>query len=142
MNAANTSAIQGTSVPPVVGSLAGLAGLDGGALGGALSGALTSMRTTWPMPGGNPNPKFETYSLPSGPKVIAVGNVRPVATGSNVPLAVRRTTWPEPAAAGPGKPGVVSVSRAYSRPWLSKLTHSTEVTPRPKTSICPLGVIL
>src|SRR5262249_20656614 len=45
----------------------------------------TSMRRICPAPAGAPKPMFETYSAPSGPKVIAVGKVRPVAIVSSVP---------------------------------------------------------
>src|SRR5262245_40700706 len=51
--------------------------------GAASGGGPRSTRTTWPGPGcvgspsGMPKPKFETYRLPSGPNVIAVGNTSP-----------------------------------------------------------------
>src|SRR5260370_41457191 len=96
--------------------------------------ALVLMRTICPAPGGAPKPMFETYRAPSGPKVIPVGNVRPVATVVSVPLPLTHTTWPEVAAApGPGKPATVSVSKAYRRPWASNATPSTAVRPAAAT---------
>src|SRR5438034_4425173 len=105
--------------------------------------ALVLIRTICPAPGtGTPKPLFETYRAPSGPKVIPVGNVRPVATVVSEPSPLTHTTWPEPAAAGPGKPATVSVSKAYSRPRALKATPSTVVRPDAATLMLPLGVIL
>ena len=40
----------------------------------------TVIRRIWPSPGaGPPKPRLDTYSAPSGPRVIAVGNDSPVA---------------------------------------------------------------
>ena len=40
----------------------------------------TVIRRIWPSPGvGPPKPRFDTYSAPSGPTVMAVGNDSPVA---------------------------------------------------------------
>src|SRR5260370_10570569 len=106
--------------------------------------ALVLIRTICPAPGtGTPKPLFETYRAPSGPKVIPVGNVRPVATVVSEPSPLTHTTWPEVAAApGPGKPATVSVSRAYSRPRPSNATPSTAVRPAAASLMLPLGVIL
>src|SRR6266478_8178660 len=102
-----------------------------------------SIRTICPAPGvGTPKPKFETYSLPSGPKVIPVGKVKPEATVVSVSLPLTHTTRPEPTAAGPGNPATVSVSKAYRRPRASKATPSTVVRPDAAALILPLGVIL
>src|SRR5579864_8018778 len=89
--------------------------------------ALVAIRTICPTPGGAPKPMFETYSLPSGPKVIPVGKVRHVATVLSVPLPLTHTTVPEPKALGPGSPATVSVSKAYRRPRASNATPSTAV---------------
>src|SRR5260370_31180532 len=103
--------------------------------------ALVSIRTICPAPAvGTPKPMFETYSLPSGPKVIPVGKVRPVATVLSVPSPLTHTTVPEPTAWGPGKPATVSVSRAYRRPRASNATPSTAVRPEAATLTLPLGV--
>src|SRR5258708_24199972 len=100
---------------------------------------LVLMRQIWPAPGGARKPMFETYSLPSGPKVIPVGNVRPVATVLSVPFPLTHTTWPEPIALGPGKPATVSVSRAYRRPRASNATPSTAVRTDTATITRPHG---
>src|SRR2546425_869179 len=105
--------------------------------------ALVAIRRICPAPApGTPKPTFETYRAPSGPKVIPVGNVRPVATVVSEPSPLTHTTWPVPAAWGPGKPATVSVSRAYRRPRASNATPSTAVRPDAAALILPLGVIL
>src|SRR6266516_2377221 len=102
-----------------------------------------SMRTICPAPGlGIPKPLLETYSLPSGPKVRAVGNVRLEATVLSVQLPLTNTTLPEPAAVSPDWPGVVSVSRANIWPCESNSTPTTVVSPAAATWRLPLGVIL
>src|SRR5215813_4583065 len=46
----------------------------------------TVIRRIWPSPGaGPPKPRLDTYSAPSGPRVIAVGNDSPVAITVCVP---------------------------------------------------------
>ena len=64
---------------------------------------LVAIRTICPAPGGAPKPMFDTYRAPSGPKVIPVGKVRPVATVLSVPLPLTHTTVPEPKALGTGE---------------------------------------
>src|SRR5260370_42235934 len=92
--------------------------------------ALVLMRTICPAPGGAPKPMFETYRAPSGPKVIPVGNVRPVATVVSVPLPLTHTTWPAVAAApGPGEPATVSASKADRRAGASNATPRTAGRP-------------
>src|SRR5260370_6630083 len=91
--------------------------------------ALVLMRTICPAPGGAPKPMFETYRAPSGPKVIPVGNVRPVATVLSVPFPLTHTTWPEPITLGPRNPATVSGVRSYIRPRESHATPTTAVTP-------------
>ena len=50
--------------------------------------------TTSPKPtGGGPKPTFETYSGPSGPKVIAVGTNNPVGISSRVSSSRTRSTF-------------------------------------------------
>jgi len=75
-------------------------------------------------------------------KVIAVGNVRPVAMVVFVPSWLTRTISPLPTAAGPGKPGTVSVSRAYRWPCLSNATPSTAVKPEATSLTLPSAVRL
>src|SRR6516164_6096412 len=51
----------------------------------------------WPSPGaGPPKPRLDTYSAPSGPRVIAVGNDNPVAITVWAPEGSIRTTRPVP----------------------------------------------
>ena len=54
------------------------------------------------------------YSAPSGPMVIAVGNEKPLAITVWRPDGSICTTRPVPSSAGPGKPGAVIDSSAYS----------------------------
>jgi hypothetical protein len=68
----------------------------------------SAIRTISPVPGAAA-PKFDTYKLPSGPKVMPVGNVRPVAASLIDPESLNRTTFPVP---GAGFPGSVDSSRA------------------------------
>ncbi len=90
--------------------------------------ALVSIRTICPAPAvGTPKPMFETYSLPSGPKVIPVGKVRPVATVLSVPSPLTHTTVPVPTAWGPGKPVTVSVSK-WSRLRSGKCGRGRDIT--------------
>jgi DNA topoisomerase-3 len=60
----------------------------------------------WPNPGGAA-PKFETYSAPSGPMVIAVGTMSPVRMSSVWPEGLTRTILPLP---GFGKPAAADNS--------------------------------
>jgi hypothetical protein len=69
------------------------------------------MRTTCPAPGGKPKPKFDTYSAPSGPNVIPVGNVRPVAMVCTLPACSLRTS-PVP---GVGFPATVLNQNSQNR---------------------------
>ena len=61
-------------------------------------------------------PQFETYSLPSGPNVIAVGQFRPEAILSHPPEAFKRTSIPLFAVNGAGAKKPVNASSAYRRP--------------------------
>src|SRR5258708_26572738 len=80
--------------------------------------ALVSIRTICPVPAvGNPKPMFETYSLPSGPKVIPVGKVRPVATVLSVPSPLTHTTMPVPTAWGPGRSEERRVGKECRSRW-------------------------
>src|SRR5207248_1304691 len=45
---------------------------------------------------GGPNPQFETYRFPSGPKVIPVGRESPEAISSTLPEWFTRRTFPVP----------------------------------------------
>src|SRR4030095_10696855 len=97
----------------------------------------TVMRTISPAPGGVPNPAFETYKNPSGPKVIDVGRNNPVAISSSVSPSRTRNTFP---VNGVGSGLSVVFSRMYINPRLSKATPSTVVTPVTSVWRLPLGV--
>jgi len=65
----------------------------------------TTIRTIVPNPiGGGPNPKFDTYSAPSGPNVMPVGKKRFSAMIVAAPDGSIRTTRP---VLGVGSPGAV-----------------------------------
>jgi hypothetical protein len=66
-----------------------------------------SIRTICPGPGPKPKIKVESYMSPSGPKVMAVGKVKPDATVCNEPEDLIRKTFPVPGV-GLGLPGVFS----------------------------------
>jgi hypothetical protein len=111
------------------------------------------IRTIWPAPAGNPNPKFEMYSLPSGPgiggglkkkqhprtKGLAVGSASPVAITFDDPEGSMRRTCP---INGIGIPAAGLISSTYMRSRLSKTMPSTVVKPVASVLIWPVGVIL
>src|SRR5947209_4521205 len=82
------------------------------------------MRTIWPAPAGNPNPKLETYRRPSGPKVIAVGRASPPAITFEVPDGSKRRTRPMN---GIGNPPAGLISSTYIRSLPSNTTPRTVV---------------
>jgi hypothetical protein len=66
----------------------------------------------WPVPGGPPKPLTETYRLPSGPNVIAVGKFSPVVITVRWPFLILMIS----PVAGAGPPLWTDISRTYSAP--------------------------
>lgn len=81
--------------------------------------------------------ELETQSLPSVPKVIAVGTARPSAALSIVPSCRTRASLPLPDA---GLPGASESSKAYNSPSGAKSSPTTVSKPAVELTMCRLFI--